>query len=174
MPWLLVLFPLCVARKHGFLLTHTDTLLSFINRSPLSTLDFFSCCIDLDPQSLHTSAWTGQNQTNHSYSWNQCCYPSGLGRVVILNITMQEGIRTALIVVQDMTSADIQVTRTTFHLVSTAPVSLLVNQVASSTSYVPGTFELQLQRNDSNVSVWDTWLIYFELYPSFYSLSGGA
>lgn len=72
---------------------------------------------------------------------------------------MQEGLRTALIVVQDMTSADIQVTRTTFHLVSTAPVSLLVDQVASSTSYVPGTFELQLQRNDSNVSVWVAWLI---------------
>ena len=66
---------------------------------------------------------------------------------------MQEGVRMALIVVQDMTSADIQVTRTTFQLASTVPVSVLVNQVASSTSYVPGTFELQLQRNDANVSI---------------------
>lgn len=59
---------------------------------------------------------------------------------------MQEEIHMALIVVQDMTSANMQVKRLTFQMASTAPVSALLNQVASSTSYVPDTFELGLQR----------------------------
>lgn len=54
-------------------------------------------------------------------------------------------IRMAFIVVQDMTSATLQVGHTTISLASTASVRTLVQQVATSANYMNGTFQLQLQ-----------------------------
>jgi hypothetical protein len=58
----------------------------------------------------------------------------------------QEGeIRMALIVVQDMTTATLQVGHVSLSLASTVLVRMLVQQVATSANYVNGTFLLHLQ-----------------------------
>ena len=56
-----------------------------------------------------------------------------------------EEIRMALIVVQDMTTATMQVGHTNFSLASTVTVRTLLEHIATSTSYMMGTFQLQLQ-----------------------------
>lgn len=69
-------------------------------------------------------------------------------------MAMQEEIRMALIVVQDMTTASMQVSRMSVSLASTATVSMLLDQVANFSSYTAGSFELILQRaanTDNNV-----------------------
>lgn len=61
-------------------------------------------------------------------------------------------IRMALIVVQDMTTATLQIGHTSLSLASTASVRTLVQQVATSTNYMNGTFSLLLQSTNSESS----------------------
>lgn len=56
-----------------------------------------------------------------------------------------EEIRMALIVVQDMTTATMQVGHTNLSLASTVTVKTLLEHIAASTNYMVGTFQLQLQ-----------------------------
>ena len=65
----------------------------------------------------------------------------------------QEGeIRMALIVVQDMTTATLQVGHTSLSLASTVLIRTLVQQVATSANYMNGTFLLLLQPANPNSS----------------------
>lgn len=78
-----------------------------------------------------------------------------------------EEIRMALIVVQDMTTATLQIGHTSLSLASTASVRTLVQQVATSTNYMNGTFSLLLQPTNpdtSSVSV----SFRLSIFPGFY------
>lgn len=73
----------------------------------------------------------------------------------------QEGeVRMALIVVQDMTTATLQIGHTSLSLASTALVRTLVQQVATSANYMNGTFRLLLQPAGSESST-VSWSFFF-------------
>lgn len=63
-----------------------------------------------------------------------------------------EEIRMALIVVQDMTTATLQVGHTSLSLASTVPVKMLLEHVATSANYLNGTFQLFLQSSGSDAN----------------------
>ena len=76
------------------------------------------------------------------------------GNASVSSQSGQDGeIRMALIAVQDMTTATLQIGHTSLSLASTVPVRTLVQQVATSANYMNGTFQLLLQPADSDSSV---------------------
>ena len=76
------------------------------------------------------------------------------GSASVSSQTGQEGeIRMALIVVQDMTTATLQIGHTSYSLASSVPVRTLLQQVATSANYMNGTFQLLLQPSGSDSSV---------------------
>ena len=66
----------------------------------------------------------------------------------------------AHITVQDMSNASIQVGRITFMMAASATVSALMDQVALSSRYAAGSFELALQRtaNDTTTNGSETYV----------------
>lgn len=89
------------------------------------------------------------------------------GSVSVASNSGQDGeIRMALIVIQDMTTATLQIGHTSLSLASTVPVRTLLQQVATSSNYTNGTFQLLLQpvgSDSSTVSL--TLILITTLFP---------
>ena len=99
------------------------------------------------------------NSLTDAYVFISCCrsFQASMirsGSASVSSQTGQEGeIRMALIVVQDMTTATLQIGHTSYSLASSVPVRTLLQQVATSANYMNGTFQLLLQPSGSDSSV---------------------